>query len=130
MIRILLTLFITIVIMSGNALSYRNNLFQLQVIASGKDRVDFTGWCDIEIGNRTLNRVYLTGHDNEMKPIEVHGQSIDYCEVTNATGRGELTLILQTNHVETYRKSTGPEAMKVQYGPAMNRFSTKPQTLK
>ena len=116
-------------LLATDASAYRPKAFRIQVIGAGEEKVTFAGWCDIEIGNRTLNRNEFQGINDQMEPLEIFGQYIDSCEVRNLSGDGTITLILYEKEKEIYRNTTTEGASKISFGPTMQRYSTRPPTL-
>ena len=114
----------------AHAEAYRTNRFQVRVSGTGHDMVEFSGWCDVEIGNRELGRTYFNGLNDETAPVEIHGRYIDSCEVLNDSSEGEITLVIEVNGVEKYRRTTNGDEMKILYGPVMQRYNSRPPTMR
>jgi hypothetical protein len=124
-------LFICLILsLALQASAYRPKTFRIHVNANGDDTVSFAGWCDIEIGNRTLHRTEFEGSNGEMEPLVVYGRYIDNCEVTNLSDKGVMTFTLHAQDKEIYRKSTREGMTKIIYGPTMQRYSTQPPTMR
>lgn len=121
----LITLFLT-----DDATAFRSIPLQINVAGKGENPVSFSGWCDIEIGNRTLDRTFFEGQDDNLLTINLHGRHIDNCEVVNISEEGKISLVLLENKREVFNKTTKKNEMKIIYGPTMKRFSTKPPTMR
>lgn len=119
-----------VLLVAGNAPAYRPLQFSIEVSADTDQGVEISGWCDIEIGNRTLSRTDFSSSTPEMEPVVVHGRSIDSCEVRRQSGQGTFTLILLADGAEIYRKTTREGETAIKYGPTMHRYSTRPPTMK
>jgi len=118
-----------ILILAGPAPAYRPMQFSIQASGAATSEIRFSGWCAIEIGNRTLQRTEFNGSGQGMEPVVVYGRYLDSCEVKRLSGEGPLTLILHANGTEIYHQTTREDESSLQYGPTMQRYSTRPPTM-
>lgn len=130
MFRLLLLITFAILCSADHATAYRPIPLQIHVSGEGTNTVSFTGWCDIEIGNRILSRTFFEGQNGDLAAITLHGRHIDNCEVTKTSEEGKISLVLHENSVEVFNKTTKKNETKIIYGPTMKRFSTKPPTMR
>ena len=129
MVKHLIIATLLILSLAGHTSAYRPMQFSIQVSGTTDSEIEFSGWCAIEIGNRTLQRSEFRGSGREMKPVVVYGRYIDSCETRVLSGQGSITLVLHADDKEIFRRTTREGETSLQYGPTMNRYSTRPPTM-
>jgi hypothetical protein len=104
-----------IIAVASSVSAYRSKALTIQVIGAADKTVHFSGWCEVSIGNKTRMKEYISGQNDELQPVQIHGRNIDSCEITNDSGFGTLTLILSANGKEYFRTSSENNAEELLY---------------
>ena len=111
--------FILIILQPASA--YRSESFKVSATGT-PGSVQFSGWCNIWIGNKTLMKINLEGKSHTMEPVLTQGRFIDKCELRNDSGQGSITLILHKNNKEIFKRTTRDEETTIIYNSNRKRL--------